>query len=240
MEQLMQWDFFTRIPRFLQNLNLHDLTSGLQNFHLPTDEFPGTDQIADSATKVLQTITRGAFLIGLILALLGCFFGYKMLKFWISLAGFIIGAAAGYAITYQITNDSAYALIGTIVGGILLSFLSYKVYLVGVFLLAGFGAYFLSAAYLPLTGISLTAVSVIIGFIVAILAVIYMRPAIIVITGLQNGIVAAGILTQLVTFSNQSMTIPLGVGLGMIGSAFQFMTTRSRKEKKRRRMLEEN
>lgn len=239
MEQLMQLDFLTRITHFLQNLSLNDLTSGLKNLHLPTDEIPGADQIADGAAKVLQTITTGALLIGLILALLGCFFGYKMLKFWISLAGFIIGAAAGYAITYQMTSNSTYALIGTLAGAILVSFLSYKIYLVGVFLLAGLGAYFVSASYLPLEGIPLTAAAVVIGLVVAILAVIYMRPAIIVITGLQNGILAAGALAELMPLSNQSMTIPLGVGLGMIGAAFQFMTTRSKKEKRRRRILNE-
>lgn len=232
MEQIMQSDIFQSISQFVRGLNFNKLSTTLDN--LPTDQIPGTDQITQEATEILHKITTGAFAVGLILALLGCFFGYKMLKFWISLAGLFIGAAAGYGITWYMTNNATYALIGTIAGAILLSILSYKIYLVGVFLLFGFGAYFLSLSYLPLDGLILTIAAVAIGLVVAILAVIYMRPAIIVITGLQNGLLAVGALAHLVSFPNQSLMIPVGVGLGMLGAAFQFMTTRTKREKRKR------
>lgn len=238
MEQIMQSDIFQSISQFLNSHSFGSLSSILDN--LPTEQIPGTDQITREAAEVLQKITTGAIVVGFILALLGCFFGYKMLKFWISLAGLLIGAAAGYGITWYFTDNVTYSLIGTIVGALLVSFLAYKIYLVGVFILFGIGAYFLSLSYLPLDGILLTVASVAIGLVVASLAVIYMRPAIIVITGLQNGLLAIAAISQLIPLPNQSLTIPLGVGLGMLGAAFQFMTTRTKKEKKKRKKSEES
>jgi hypothetical protein len=164
---------------------------------------------------------------------LGCFFGYKLLKLWIGLTGFLIGAIAGYGITWYFTENVAYSLIATLIGAILVAFLSYKIYLLGVFLLAGVGVYFLCTSYLPLTGALLPIASAAIGLIVAILAVHYMRPAIIVITGLQNGLLAVGALFHLVPTLDQALILPLGVGLGMIGAAFQFLTTKAKKSKKK-------
>lgn len=193
------------------------------------------NQLPELAAQISQKVTIGLSVIGLILALSGCFFGYRMLKFWISFSGFIVGASVGYILTNHLTENATYALVGMIAGALLLAVLAYKIYLMGVFFLCGAGGYFLAMSALPLKGTTLTAVSIALGIVIAILAVTYMRPAIITITGLGNGLAIAGILPKLVVFPNPSLILPLGVGIGMLGCAFQFMTTRSKKEKRRRK-----
>ena len=240
MEQLS--NLFSNIRYILQNLELSSLSSQIKELtqgNLP-DQIPGKEQMMETASSALHTISTGFLLVGLIIALLGCFFGYKMLKFWISLAGLIIGAACGYGILYYFVQDGTYAMIGAGVGAVLGAILSYKIYLLGVFILFGAGTYFLCAASLSLDGMLLTAASFILAVIVAVLAVIYMRPAIIVITGLQNGLIISGCLLKLVPDIPSSMSIPIGVGVAVAGMAFQFLTTRTKKEKQKRKALEDN
>jgi hypothetical protein len=228
MEQLLSSDLFQQIMELIRSRNVSSLTRSVSSLSL--DQLPGADAISNEAIELFQKITTGFFVVGLILCLLGCFFGYKLLKLWIGLTGFLIGAIAGYGITWYFTENVTYSLIATLICAILIAFLSYKIYLLGVFLLAGVGVYFLCTSYLPLTGVLLPIASAAIGLIVAILAVHYMRPAIIVITGLQNGLLAVGALFHLVPTLDQALILPLGVGLGMIGAAFQFLTTKSKKK----------
>ena len=240
MEQLLQSDLISHITQFFQNFEIGNITSGIKqlaNANLP-DHIPGSDQVIESAHQALDAVTTGAVIVALVFALLGCFFGYKMLKFWISLAGLLIGAAAGFGIVYHMTDNVAYGITAAVIGAVLAAFLAYKIYLAGVFVLFGFGAYFLSAAYLPLEGFLLTAASIAIGIIVGILAVVYMRPAIIVITGLQNGLIAAGSLIKLIPKLSPTTVVPLGVGLAVLGMAFQFMTTRTKRDRRKRKKLE--
>ncbi|MDO4555222.1 MAG: hypothetical protein Q4B70_08785 [Lachnospiraceae bacterium] len=237
MEQLLQLDFLSSIRDFIGNLEPGNITASIQDFADSTFGYIPMVTLNDtfeSIDETISAISKGAAVISLILALLGCFFGYRMIKFWISLAGLLIGGIAGFVIAGQFTDNMAYAATAAIIAAILVSFLSYKIYLAGVFLLAGFGAYFLSASYLPLDGTPLIVASVAIGIVVAILAVTYMRPAIIVLTGIQNGLVASGSLITLVPSLHSSNSIPLGVGLAVVGIAFQFMTTRTKKEKRKR------
>ena len=74
---------------------------------------------------VLIDIAIGAF---------ECFFGYRFFKVLLALLGFVIGGAiaggVGYAISDQQGTVLVYALIGGIVGAVLL----YALYFVGVFL----------------------------------------------------------------------------------------------------------
>ena len=61
-----------------------------------------------------QHIQMGVLLFSLVLALLQCFFGFKFLKFWITLAGLILGAVVGGAIVAAFMPERpwyAYAII---------------------------------------------------------------------------------------------------------------------------------
>lgn len=60
-------------------------------------------------------------------------FGYRLLKFWISFTGFLIGGTAGYLIVNQYVNNVAYAILAGFLLGLLIGFLAWRFYLAGVF-----------------------------------------------------------------------------------------------------------
>lgn len=153
-------------------------------------------------------------------------FGYRLIRSWISALGFLFGAVIGFRITEALTGKTSYAVAGALIGGLLLSLLSYRVYLVGVFLIAAYGVYQIAQALLPLTGIVLTVVSVLLGLAAAYLAVKYMRPAIIAITAFHGGIMAGKCLPLFFSLPSGQSALTIGLILGLAGMLVQFVTSR--------------
>lgn len=152
--------------------------------------------------------------------------GYKLIRSWISIIGFLIGAAVGFHLMPIFFEQHGYVLLGAILCGILLSILAYKIYLVGVFLIAGFGVCQIAMSCLPLTAELLFAASILLGLLAAYLAVKYMRPAIILITGFHGGIMAASLLPQFISLPAGWTPLAFGLAIGVIGIVIQFITTK--------------
>ena len=99
---------------------------------LNLEGFPGGPEAAAIASQIVVAVA----VITLILSLLQCFFGYKMLRFWVALIGFVIGFAAGSGIIANIMEVPSKVLIVLvgITAGALLGILAFKLYVVGVFI----------------------------------------------------------------------------------------------------------
>lgn len=166
-----------------------------------------------------------ALFVGLVIALIQCFFGYKIIRSWISIIGFLIGAVLGYSIVYLIVGEMLYSFLGGIVGGILFALLAYKVYLFGVFAIASLSTYYLCVTYLTMDIKYLQLVSVVIAIVVAILAVKYMRPAIIVLTAFAGAFTAMETLPTFLPMASQNILLYTAI-LGLAGAAVQFLTTK--------------
>lgn len=178
----------------------------------------------DTSYKIIATT------VSLIIALLGCFFGYKLSKLFMSLTGLLVGAAAGGFIgTTFLDGSGAIVAICVLVGAIVLSILAYRIYQAGIFLLC-FGLAFMAAASaLPFTGDIQFFLSVVIGFIVGSLALKFIRPVIIITSAVVCGSSAAGCLTVLGQYMNidilSSSPLFLTVIVIVLGLLVQFLTT---------------
>lgn len=164
--------------------------------------------------NVLAKIQMILLLISLVLSLMQCYFGYRFLKFWIAVLGFILGAVAGVAVSVGFFGiDTWYPWAIGLAAGALLSFLAYKLYLAGVFVFSGFTAS--SAVYavteLPavrtfLEGLNgettqriiVIALCVIAFVVTGILSVKFAKPFIIVVTSLSGCLLASRTLVQLI------------------------------------------
>lgn len=154
------------------------------------------------------------------------FLGYKLIRSWISVLGFLIGAVTGFSVVKMITDQIGYAVLGAVICGIVLAVLSYRVYLIGVFLIAAFGVFQIAYTFLPLQTEILTIASAILGLAAAYLAVKYMRPAIIAITAFHGGIMAGRYLPLFLTLPAGINALTLGLILGAAGTLVQFLTTK--------------
>ena len=165
-------------------------------------------------------------LITLIFYIGECFFGYRLMRSWISILGFLFGAIGGFHLTALLFHKTGYAIAGTIIGGVLLSALSYKIYLVGIFLIAAYSIFQIGVTLLPLESVLLYLVSGISGILAGNLAVKNMRPAIILITAFHGGIMSATLLPEFVALPAEATTLICGLILTIAGIIVQFLTSK--------------
>ena len=163
-------------------------------------------------------------IIGLVIGILGCFFGFKLTKLFIAICGFAIGAVIGLILSLEI--DESYALLLIPVCAIVLAILSYKLYKVGVFVIS-----FLNGASIGLiVSLMLThdlesasIIAFIIGLIVGIVSVVFIKPVLIISTSINYGNVA-GLFLALLLSSDETMRKILPWIFIVAGLLFQIKT----------------
>ncbi len=164
--------------------------------------------------------------ITLIFYLVECFSGYRLIRSWISLLGFLLGVIGGFKLCTIFFDQTSYAVLGAIILGTLLSALSYKVYLAGIFCIAAYNVFQICLTILPLEAEFLYLSSLLLGLFAGYLGGKYMRPAIIIITAFHGGIMAADLLSLFLTLPAQLTTLTCGLFIGTIGSVFQFLRSK--------------
>ena len=175
--------------------------------------------------------------VSLIIALLGCFFGFKLSKLFMSLTGFFTGATIGGIVGAKFLNLSgALIVLAVIVCGILLAFFAYRIYQAGIFILCFGLAFMAGASFLPVTGDIQFFLSVLIGFCIGTLALKFIRPVIICTSAIVCGFSAAGLLITVCEYMDiYSFSIPqtlLAIIISVLGIAVQFLTTTDKTNKK--------
>ena len=192
-----------------------------------------------------ETAKSGLAILGAVLAVPGviqCFFGYRVLKLYITVIGFLAGLL-GFSIIGALASGSlAPGLLVGLLGGALLAFIAFKLHKLAVCLINGANAFlavtvlgFVSgveyalrflepAAIQEHTGAGLI-VGLAIGVIVAVLTAFLYRPVVILSTSLQGGVfLGCGLCMMLFALD----LIPVAFLLcALLGAAFQFYNTRA-------------
>lgn len=187
----------------------------------------GVNQFTEAAAQlsVLLLIVRAAF------GALNCFMGYRMLKFWISVCGFFLGAGAGAIGVYVLDLSGGVRWIVPLAAGAVAAVLAYEVYLVGAFflgwVLTTYGVLMMIRQLdmeISLEVLFLAA-GALLGVLVGILVVKYARPCVIWLTAVSGGMsVATGVCGILQKESGILMLALLTV-CALAGAFFQFKTT---------------
>ena len=160
--------------------------------------------------ELMGTAGKIVCAIGLIVGLIGCFFGFKLTKVFIVICGFFIGLPVG-AIVAGVINASK-PIIWILIFGIVFTVLSYKLYKFGVFIISflngGLTVFILGLlifkSYKPAL-----AFAIIIGIIVGIIAVVLTKPTIIISTSVSYGNICGLFLALLLSSSTMSKILPI-------------------------------
>lgn len=163
---------------------------------------------------------------GGLFALANCFFGYKLQKVWITLAGFFIGLAAGFTVSLASGLGAGPSLLIGAVLGIVLGLVAFKLYRVGIFLLSFSAANSMFYALIPLHWAGI-AIGIAGGILAGILAVKYLRPVIILTTGIGYGLSAGQMILSLFGVESLAVILPVGGVLALAGVLVQFNTTKT-------------
>lgn len=184
-------------------------------------------------SEIMSGLTEVLAVGSLILGILQCFFGFRLLRFWISVTGFLLGLYLGRTISSDFISEPQYApwLIGAVCG-FLLCFFAYRIYLSGVFIFCGI----LAASVIRMIpfpeGHAWKAVLYILmaaGFVLAgVLAVKFSRPAVIFITAGAGAAVSVHALALMKTniSGNPDLQKLVIAVLFAAGAAVQFLTSR--------------
>lgn len=187
----------------------------------------GFDQFTEVAAQlsVLLLIVRAAF------GALNCFMGYRMLKFWISVCGFFLGAGAG-AIGVRVLNLSgSVGWIIPLAAGAVAAVLAYEIYLVGAFFLGWVLTTYGILMVVRQLDIELKqevlilAAGALLGVLVGILVVKYARPCVIWLTAVSGGMSVATGAFGVLKIESGLLMLGAGVVCALLGALFQFMTT---------------
>lgn len=160
---------------------------------------------------------RVILLIALLVAICGCFFGFKLMKVYIAICALFIGGLSTIIATaYQSYKDEGNAVIVLLLGLILtivLTIFAYKFYKIGVFIVSFrnglpigllLGLLMFQKEWKPilLTG-------VLVGLIVGVVSVIFTKPSIIFSTSINYGQVAGVYLAILISSKTMYHVAPI-------------------------------
>lgn len=185
-------------------------------------------------------VNIGVIVAGIVIGLILCLFGLKFAKVVAALLGFVVGASAGAAIATAIGLGGGAFVAVTIIGAIVLAAISFLVYRIGVFLMGFICSMGLLISIFENTSMVLVVVMVVVSLILAVLAVIFVEPVIIIITGAFGGLTAGPLIMQLAGVGGPIWVgYVVGVVLAVIGMGVQFMM-HSRKITKKEKIKSES
>lgn len=159
------------------------------------------------------------FLFGII----NCIFGYRLLRFWVMLAGFMLGAGIALFVMYSAgIYDKMYYLAGMLITGIVLGILAFLIYKMGIFVLGAGVGLLLSVYILHPTTSAVFFVCILAGVGLGIVGVKFCRGVIIVATSLLGGLLAGASLAKISELEQFPYGILMSLGFALLGMLIQF------------------
>lgn len=181
---------------------------------------------ARTASPVSEAAMIG-FGILLVFGFVNCILGYRLLRFWMMLFGFVIGAALGFGGAFSMGYRDRTAFIAGAVGvGVVLAVIAFLSYKVGIFVLGaglglGVGVYVLH----PTTSLMFF-LCILLGVVLGSLAMKWAREVIIVGTSILGGAMAGVSLAKLGGLPDIPYGIVLSIAFALLGMLIQFATNR--------------
>lgn len=180
------------------------------------------DMVAGEIT-VLQSSTAG---VTLVIGILNCFLGYRLLRAWISLAGFYMGVLLFYTLASYYTQDGLLQIIAILAGGLFLGIVSVHIYRLGVFLLCtNIGTVTASIILQPRSPLRFM-ICLVIGILIGLLGMAFIKPMVILNTALAGGFSTAVSAAALLEKDTDTKILILGTILTVAGMIIQAVISR--------------
>lgn len=163
------------------------------------------------------------FGIVLLFGILNCFLGYRLLRFWMMLCGFVMGALAGVWIVHsaEMSGVGMYAA-GALLGGIILSIFAFFIYIGGIFILgAGMGITLSIYVLHPTTSLSFF-LCILAGVGIGVLATKFAKIVMILGTSIIGGILAGFSVAEICDFPELPYGVLMSLGFALLGVIIQF------------------
>ncbi len=181
--------------------------------------------------QIAGTLSMVIFGVVLVFGIMNCVLGYRLLRFWMMIFGFLIGAGIGLFAVYQIGfGEKLYYAVGMIGVGLILAILSFAVFKAGIFIMgAGIGLTLTVYIIHPTTSFSFF-ICLLAGVGLGMLALRYEREVIIVGTSILGGVLSGFATAKLANMEEIPFGIIFSVGFALVGMLIQFAINKPKYE----------
>lgn len=119
-------------------------------------------------------------IIAIVIGLITCLFGYKLLRVWLAIVGLILGAALGYYLG-GLLGGQVWPIVGAVVVGLIVCALSFFLYRLGAILIGALLGAAATSVILSAFGMTALPWMILVGaVVVAIIAGIFLKQFIII------------------------------------------------------------
>lgn len=188
-------------------------------------------------TEQLDLLRQVGLMFGLLFGALNCFMGYRLVRLWTALGGFVMGAGIGFFLGSRFLEESWGIWAATLAVGLIAGMLAYQIYLVGAFLLGWLLTVSITISLVrPMEigdkqKLALMAGGALLGLVVGVLIVAFSRPIIILATGISGAASMASGMGGILGWSAALVTGLTGL-LAVAGIAVQFFTGTGKKKRR--------
>lgn len=187
--------------------------------------------IVDIASDKLAMLNMGndtqsmpTLIVTVIIGLLICFLGVKLIKVLTTMVGLLLGAGIGAALAAGFQLTGILPLVAIVGCAAILGVMSFFLYQFGVFLVVICNCFGIFLTFINPQSLVPLIICIVISVIISVLAVMYIEPIVIIVTGLSGGITAGGAAAALIGLTaNVWISYGIGAALAVFGISVQFM-----------------
>lgn len=179
-----------------------------------------TEGLLDS--NLMDRFMMGIFAVILVFGILNCILGYRLLRFWMMLGGFLVGAGLAFVTVHGMgVEEKTTWLAAMVITGIIFAVIAFLIYKAGVFILAAGIGWTLSIYFLHPTTSAVFFACVLIGVALGTMAVKYCREVLIVATSLIGGLMSGISAAKLGNLADIPYGLGMSVGFAILGILIQ-------------------
>lgn len=172
------------------------------------------------------TIMTAVMAAVVVFAVLNCFWGYQMMRLWMSLIALAVGALAGGIFALRFFSERNTIFIIAVVCGMAVAMLANLVYRLGLIILCG-GVVFLTFELLfPVASLGVHMGFVALGIVAGIGAFEFEDVVVTWVTGICGGLATARIICMFLKMENPFIAIVIGAVIAALGIRFQYAKLR--------------
>lgn len=187
---------------------------------------------SDTVNQVVSENMMIALIVTTVIGIFLSMFGLKLIRLWSALLGLVVGAGIGFAVTELAGLEPMIVVGATIGGGIVLAFLAGFFYRFGIFLLTLLTGTYIAILFVNPQDWIFLGVCLAIGLVIALLALKFVEPIMIVVTSILGGVLAGDAIATLAEFDNPIFRYVIMVLVAIVGGIIQFTLESGKRKKK--------
>lgn len=187
---------------------------------------------SDTVNQVVSENMMIALIVTTVIGIFLSMFGLKLIRLWSALLGLAVGAGIGFAVTELAGLEPMIVVGATIGGGIVLTFLAGFFYRFGIFLMALLTGTYIAILFVNPQDWIFLGVCLAIGLVIALLALKFVEPIMIVVTSILGGVLAGDAIATLAELDNPIFGYGIMVLVAIVGGIIQFTLESGKRKKK--------